>query len=100
MVTVYSIPNSGRSIRKIDNFLPSPAEAWYCFSESPRSPASSVWYSLLAELISGGRERSGERKAGALFEIGIHNLSARDGVEAVFRAFSGHNPLKRLNSEK
>jgi hypothetical protein len=55
---------------------------------------------LSGRIFLGWRERSGERKAGALFEIGIHNSSARDGVEAVFRTFTGHNPLKRLDSEK
>jgi hypothetical protein len=36
---------------------------------------------------------------GALFEIPIHNLGAREGVEAVF-SFMDRNPLKSLDSKK
>jgi hypothetical protein len=89
-VTLYSIPNSVRSIRKIDNFLPSPAEAWYCFSESreaPRALPLCLWYSLLAELFSGWRERSGERKAGALFEIGNPQLKRERRRRSGFSCF-------------
>jgi hypothetical protein len=89
-VTVYSIPNSARSIRKIDNFLPSLAEAWYCFSErreAPRALPLCLWYSLLAELFSGWRERSGERKAGALFEIGNPQLKRERRRRSGFSCF-------------
>lgn len=45
-------------------------------------------------------EAKREWRADVLFEILIHNLSAREGAEAVFLTFPGRNPLKTLDSEK